>query len=77
MSQKNPIGFLEDSNGDKSSKRLWGSILLAISIVLTCFLFFISIYKSDTVTAIKTLEFLFVSGAGLLGIGVFEGWVRK
>lgn len=75
MSQENPIGFLEDSNGDRSSKRLWGSILLSIGVLFAMVLFSASLFITiaDPLTAIKIIEWLFMCGGGLLGIGVLEG----
>lgn len=66
--------FLEDSQGNKSSKRLWGSILLAIGIIFSIILFAYSLYRgaADAATALGIINMFLISGGGLLGIGVFE-----
>ena len=66
--------FLDDINGNKSSKRLWGSIVLSSGIILAVTLFVVSLFKGadDPTTAIKIINLCVVTGAGLLGIGVFE-----
>ena len=66
--------FLDDVNGNKSSKRLWGSIILGGGIVLAIVLFTVSLFKEavDPATAIKIINLCVITGAGLLGIGVFE-----
>lgn len=71
---KSPCKFLEDSKGNKSSKRLWGSILLSIGIVFSSILFFYSLKSGakDAATALGIINMFLISGGGLLGIGVFE-----
>ncbi len=66
--------FLDDINGNKSSKRLWGSIVLSRGIILAVTLFMVSLFKcaSDPTTAVKIINLCIVTGAGLLGVGIFE-----
>ncbi len=66
--------FLEDSHGNKSSKRLWGSIILAFGILFAVVLFAFSlIYTSEGVgTCLSIIDLFFVVGSGLLGVGIFE-----
>ena len=66
--------FLQDSKGNKSSKRLWGSILLATGIIFSTILFAYSLYRgaADAATALGIINMFLISGGGLLGIGVFE-----
>ncbi len=66
--------FLQDSKGNKSSKRLWGSILLSTGIVFSAILFFfsLSLGAKDGATALGIINMFLISGGGLLGIGVFE-----
>ena len=66
--------FLQDSKGNKSSKRLWGSVLLGIGILFSTILFACSLYKGaeDATTALGIINMFLISGGGLLGIGVFE-----
>ena len=66
--------FLEDSKGNKSSKRLWGSILLSTGIVFSAILFVYSLFlgAKDAATALGIINIFLISGGGLLGIGVFE-----
>jgi len=70
--------FLQDSKGNKSSKRLWGSILLGSGILFSIILFFYSIwYKAgDAPTALGIINMFLISGGALLGVGVFE-YLRK
>ena len=73
-------GFLEDSKGNKSSKRLCGIILVGFSLTLALILFIISIYKpiGDANTALRIVEVLSMVGGGLLGVGAIENaWGRK
>lgn len=65
---------LQDINGNKSSKRLWGSIILGIGITLSVILFGFSMYKgaADSATALNIVNTFFLTGGGLLGIGVAE-----
>ena len=66
--------FLQDSKGNKSSKRLWGSILLTIGVMFSVILFVYSLYQgaADAATALGIINMFLISGGGLLGISVFE-----
>ena len=70
--------FLQDCQGNKSSKRLWGSILLGIGIIFSVILFAYSLYRgtADAATALGIINMFLISGGGLLGIGVFEKGVN-
>ena len=71
--------FLEDANGNKSSKRLWGSIVLGTGILFSVVLFIYSLSKgaADAATALGIINMFLISGGGLLGIGVFENAIQK
>lgn len=71
--------FLEDSAGNKSSKRLWGSVLLGTGILFSTALFFYSLFKgaSDANTALGIINIFLISGGGLLGVGVFEKAIER
>lgn len=71
--------FLEDSSGNKSSKRLWGSILLGSGILFSAILFFFSLKSvaKDAATALGIINMFLISGSGLLGISVFEKAVKQ
>lgn len=71
--------FLQDSMGNKSSKRLWGSILLTSGLLFSAILFFYSLNKGavDAPTALGIINMFLISGGGLLGIGVFENAISK
>jgi hypothetical protein len=71
--------FLQDNNGDNSSKRLWGSILLGVGIILKVTLFFLAIKFTvkNPDLASNVIEGFFYIGGSLLGLGVFEGVVKK
>ena len=66
--------FLQDSKGNKSSKRLWGSILLSIGIIFSVilFIFSVSVGVADPITAGNVINMFLISGSSLLGIGVLE-----
>jgi len=68
------LGFFKDSQGNNSSKRLCGAVLIVLGILLSVFLFFYSMFKlpADARTALDIINVLLISGGGLLGIGVFE-----
>lgn len=71
--------FLEDSNGNKSSKRLWGSILLGMGIIFAATLFIYSLRTGakDAATALGIINIFLISGSGLLGIGAFEKVIKQ
>lgn len=71
--------YLEDNNNNKSSKRLWGSILLTkgmlLSIVLCVLAIFFEVKTPDFLFRVVELDY--VSGCGLLAAGVIETFGRK
>jgi hypothetical protein len=71
--------FLEDSNGNQSSKRLWGSISMVCGILLSSLLFICAIagIAANIATCIQIIELLFGTGTVLLGIGVTEDMFKK
>lgn len=64
----------KDSNGNKSSKRIYGAIILIIAIIKSIVLFSFSLYTKvgDPTTAINIIDGMYILGGGLLGIGIFE-----
>ena len=50
---------LNDSHGNKSSKRLWRSILFSIGILFSIITFSIAIGIKDSTTALKIIEIFF------------------
>lgn len=79
MSEQNKFNVLDDSNGNASSKRLFGAILIGIGGLMGIALFVCSLFivVKDPTTAITTMNTFIFTGAGLLGIGVLEGVVKK
>ena len=75
--KKDKNSYLEDSCGNHSSKRLFASFLVSVGMVMGVSLFCLSIFKGDSTTALKTIEFFFFSGCGLLGISVTERFFDK
>lgn len=67
-------GYLQDASGDKSSKRLFGSILIGSGILMSWILFIISIKNPMPAyeTAKSIIEISIGLGSALLGIGVTE-----
>jgi hypothetical protein len=72
MSENKKHKTLEDSDGNKSSKRAWGSILLTIASVLSFILFYFCIIHGDYDKALKIIDSYLYAGSGLLGITVVE-----
>ena len=66
--------YLQDTSGNKSSKRLWGSIILSVAIVLSIAVVITSVYVGNKIddNVVSILNGFFITGAGLLGIGVVE-----
>lgn len=75
MEDDKPKGFLKDSDGDNSSKRLWGSIFLIAGGALLMAIGIVSIFLkvTDPSTALSAGNAIIIVGASLLGIGVLEG----
>lgn len=66
--------FLEDTKGNKSSKRLWGSALLSMGVLFSAVLFICSLISGaeDPSTAFEIINSFLITGGSLLGIGIFE-----
>jgi len=56
--------YFQDSKGNKSSKRLCGSILLLLGVCFSMVLFYFSLYKnaSDPITAMNLINMFLISG---------------
>lgn len=78
---KKPFSYLQDNNGNKSSKRLAGSCLIGCGLILGLILFGVGLFKEiiNFPQEIQLLGFVFIMpGAGLLGTTVFEKhWRNK
>jgi len=72
-------GFLKDADGDNSSKRLWGSILLAAGGGLLVAIGVSAIFTkvADPQTALSAGSTLITAGAALIIGGVLEGIGNK
>jgi len=70
---------LEDSNGNKSSKRITGVSMLAGGSGMAVTLFVFSLFKTvaDSATAITVMKSILIAGGGLLGIGIAEFFKKK
>lgn len=66
--------LLSDAGGKKSSKRIWGSIMLGGGLALSIILFSFSLTQGakDAQTATSIINMLLLAGSSLLGLGVFE-----
>lgn len=66
--------YLQDTSGNRSSKRLWGSIILLVALFLSVATTITSVYENNQIddNVVSILQMLFFTGAGLLGIGVVE-----
>lgn len=72
-------GYLIDRDGDKSSKRLWGSVFCAMGGVLVASIGVAAIFVkvADPQTALTAGTTLITVGSGLLIGGVLEGIGQK
>ena len=68
--------YLQDTAGNRSSKRLWGSIILSVAIVLSIVVVITSVFLGNTLddNVVTILQGLFFAGTALLGFGVVEGF---
>lgn len=69
--------FLQDSKGNKSSKRLWGSICISNGILLkngewACGLFYKALNPNQIMTMEQASSSLITIGCVLLGLGLGE-----
>ena len=66
--------YLQDTSGNRSSKRLWGSIILATAIVLAIMAVITSVHVGNRIddNVVSILQGLFLTGTALLGFGVVE-----
>jgi len=75
-SKKMKVGFnaLQDSEGNLSSKRLFGALVLIIGLIGHAYLGMYSIFAQavDPSTATAAFTTMMITGGGLLGIGVLE-----
>lgn len=80
-----PIGFLKDADGDNSSKRLWGSISMALGLVMKASFAVVALTSLIPIAEVTTrlpmalgaADGVLMAGAALLGIGVVEGFQPK
>jgi len=80
MTNEKTNGFLKDSFGNKSSKRIWGSIIIALGAIAGICLFVMSVFfegAGDSATAISIINSFLLFGGSLLGIGVIEKFAIK
>lgn len=76
------LGFLKDSNGNNSSKRLWGSLsmVLGLAMKVSFAVFALTPWISAADVAIRVpvalgaADGILMAGAALLGFGVLEGF---
>lgn len=73
--------FLQDSKGNKSSKRLWGSVCLSNGILLknaewVCGFFGKAIEANQVVVMQQASSSLITIGCVLLGLGIGEGLTK-
>lgn len=74
-----PHEFLQDNEGNKSSKRLSGTSLISVGTILAIILFVFSLIQepADAESAISIIKILLISGSSLLGVSIFEGAFKK
>ena len=74
-----PHEFLQDSQGNKSSKRLSGISLIGVGTILSIVLFTFSLISqpADADSTIGVIKTLLISGSSLLGVSVLEDAFKK
>ena len=80
-----PQGFLQDANGNNSSKRLWGSISMALGLAMKALFSIIALTSLIPVAevavrfsmALGAADGILMAGTALLGMGVVEGFQPK
>jgi hypothetical protein len=78
-------GFLQDASGNNSSKRLWGSISMALGLVMKASFAIIALTSLIPAVEVATrlplalgaADGMLMAGAALLGMGVVEGFQPK
>jgi len=71
--------YLEDNLGNKSSKRLWGSICFVYALLLSAILFYFTLINPEHTYAasLTIIQGFLIAGGSLLGIGVAEKLFNK
>lgn len=70
--------FLQDNNGNFSSKRACGAVLIGMAILVGWFIvIFNAVSNADLQWAWKVLEGFLTTATVLLGVGVFETKLGK
>lgn len=71
--------WYHDSNGNTSSKRISGVIILGCGLLLLLAIGITSIFVkiADPTTAIQVANTLMLTGGSLLGVGVVESFGKK
>lgn len=64
--------IIENNNGQLSSKRLAGIVLVLIGIIMSIDLYLVSrnAGAADPQTSITIIKFMFIAGSSLLGLGL-------
>ena len=70
--------WYQDKNGDTSSKRISGVVILSCGLVLllTIGIMSLSVIIKDPTTALQVANTLMLTGGSLLGVGVVEGFAK-
>ena len=79
--QNGAKGFLQDSNGNNSSKRLWGSLSMVLGLAMKVSFAILALTPWIDVAdvavrvplALGAADGILMAGAALLGFGVLEG----
>lgn len=75
---QNKDGYLIGNNGNKSSKRLLGVIMISLAIAYGLGVGIGSVFSviKSPDTCLTILQYFLMGGCSLLGIGVFEGKMK-
>lgn len=73
------MSMLKDANGKWSAKRIWGSIMFSIGIVLALHCYYMAVTSgiTDAVTAKAIISMFLMTGGPLIGIGTFENTFKQ
>jgi hypothetical protein len=70
--------MLEESPGVTSSKRVWGTVLLALGCAVGAGATVLSyVFARDSSVAIDVMQTMMLAGSALLGIGVIPDCVKR
>jgi hypothetical protein len=67
-------GYLQDINGNKCTRRLFGMIIITLGIIMAVGLFIRGLYDATDsfISSYNVCQMMLLTGSGLLGINIIE-----